>query len=67
MSKFIKLNKVSKLERNGNVIEVFKYRKEGTQRIFFAPEFDGTRINATMFARMYDAEGLGRQFLKFVK
>ena len=43
---FKKLNRKSILTKDGNKVIIFKYQKEGTKRIFFAPETeDGKRIN----------------------
>lgn len=46
-------------------VQIEKFMKVGTKRIFFAPTFEGKRITQTMYARKYDAVSLGRQFFKY--
>jgi hypothetical protein len=55
-----KLNLVCRIGKLG----VYKFQKEGTKRTFFAPEFEGKRINSVMYARLYDAEKLAKVYVK---
>jgi len=66
MTNFIRINTASVIKNSSKniLIEVTKFKKEGTQRIFFAPIVDGKRINATMYARLYDAERLANLYIK---
>ena len=45
-------------------VEIQKFQKIGTKRVFFVPLIDGhTRMTATLFARKYDAVKLAKQYL----
>ena len=46
-------------------VSVERFVKDGTKRVFFAPIVNGLRINRTMFARLYDAERLAKQYIQF--
>lgn len=65
MKTFTKLNLVSKIKNSntGEIVEIYKFRKDGTKREFFAPEFEGKKLTSTLWARLYDAEKLAKQFL----
>lgn len=54
--KFTRTNTVAKV----NGLEIVRYTKTGTKRVFFRPEFNGKPVNSTMFARQYDAETLAK-------
>jgi len=64
MTQFIKRQVVGTLRVRTSKINIFKCVKEGTSRVFFYPEtLDGKRLSSTMFARKYDAENLGWNYL----
>lgn len=67
MKTFTKTNIVGVITSRDKTIkvDVCRFVKDGTQRVFFAPEVKGKRINNTMYARKYDAESLGRRYIKF--
>jgi len=44
-------------------IEIVKFKKVGTKRTFWAPEFEGKRINSTMYGEMGQATKLAKKFL----
>lgn len=44
-------------------VEIVKFKKVGTTRVFWAAEFEGKRIGTTMWARMNDATKLAKRFL----
>jgi len=44
-------------------VKIYKFVKTGTKRVFFAPEVDGKRINTTMYARLYDASKVARNYI----
>lgn len=60
---FTKMNPVTKLKKGNEEVTIFKFKKDGTRRSFFAPEVNEKRINSTMFARLYDAENLAKRYL----
>ena len=60
------MNKVATLVSGNNKVEIKKIVKDGTGRIFFYPTFNNVRINSTNYARKYDAENLGKAFLKHI-
>lgn len=65
MKTFTKLNLVSKIRnpKTGEIVEIYKVRKDGTKREFFSPEFEGKKLNSILWARLYDAENLANKFL----
>ena len=66
MSKFTKLNvsAIWKSKCGKVVVEVNKYQKENTKRMFFAPTVEGKRITSTMFSRKSGAVNLAKQYIK---
>lgn len=69
MAAFEKLYTASILtnKERSEKIEIVKFRKTGTKREFFAPMFGEKRIGSTLFARKYDAERIGRNYLNRIK
>lgn len=69
MKTFTTLNVASKIvnPNTSEVVEVLKVKKDGTKRIFFKPvvEINGEKkmITKTLWARLYDAEKLAKQYL----
>ena len=63
MKTFEALNTVSKLKKGEKVVEIVKFKKVGTKRIFYVPMFEGKYITKTLFARMYDAETIAKAYL----
>ncbi|WP_454058940.1 hypothetical protein [Elizabethkingia ursingii] len=69
MKTFTTLNVVSKISnpQTGEVVEILKVQKDGTKRIFFKPvvEKDGKKmmITKTLWARLYDANRLAKNYL----
>ena len=63
MKSFEKLNIARTITGKGKTAIIYKFKKCGTERIFFAPEIDGNRINSTMYARLYDAESVSRRYI----
>lgn len=65
MKTFIKLHIVTKIKssKTDEVVEIYKFRKEGTKREFFVPEVNGKRITTTLWNRLYDAENLAKKYL----
>lgn len=69
MSRFVKIS-TSEILANADKsvkVKLVKFRKKGTQRIFFTPEVDGKRLTSTMFARLTGARNIGRQYLANLK
>ena len=66
MKSFEKISLSRKLTNTttNETVFIYKFKKVGTERVFFAPEINGKRINNTMYARLYDATTLGKNFLK---
>ena len=66
MKTFTKLNTVRTIRnsKTNEEVKIVKVKKDGTQRIFFSPEFNGKKINSIMFARLSNAEQLANQYLK---
>lgn len=59
-----KIARKNTFNKNSEKVIIYKYRKQGTKKEFFAPELeDGRRISSTLFARMYDAEKLAKRYL----
>lgn len=58
------LNIVEKITKNNTTIHIVKISKVGTKKVFFTPEIEGKRLTTTLFARLYDARDLAKQFLK---
>lgn len=58
MKTFTKISRSSKLKcrKTGDVVEVYKYVKDGTKRVFFTPELNGKRLSKTMYARLGSCE-----------
>lgn len=46
-------------------VDIVKFNKTGTKRIFFTPEFEGKRLTSTMYARKGEAMGLAKAFIAF--
>lgn len=70
MSKFIKNGFVEKVRTRSTdeVIEIFRFKKEGTERIFYAGElFNGKRISTTMFQRLSECRTFCKLYLNRVK
>lgn len=65
MKTFTKLNLVQKIKnsKTNEIVEIYKFQKDGTKRVFFAPLFNDKQITPTLFARLYDAETLAKRFL----
>ena len=65
MKKYTKLGVASKItnQKTGEVVQCVKYRKDGTKRVFFAPECNGKRLTTTLWARLADAEKVARLYL----
>jgi hypothetical protein len=64
----IKTNKdmkiVKTMTRNNKTISIARVVKPGTTRVFFFPvTSDNKRLNTTLYARQYDAEGLAKAYL----
>ena len=58
---FTNRTKVETIKKGEHTVIIMKAVKENTNRVFFYPEtVEGKRINATMFARLYDAVGLAK-------
>lgn len=55
------------LESSIGNVEINKFRKTGTNRIFWTPEIEGKRITKTMFARMSQAKKVGKQYIAWKK
>lgn len=47
----------------GEMAVIYKYQKDGTKRVFFAPEVNGKRTNTTLWAVMKDAARLAKHYL----
>ena len=61
---FEKISKKTTYKNNVEKVIIFKYRKQGTKKEFFAPELEnGKRLNSTMYSKMYDAEKLAKLYL----
>ena len=45
------------------MVEICKFKKNGSSREFFAPEIGGKRLTRTMFARKYDAIRLAKEYI----
>jgi hypothetical protein len=67
MSKFIKTNIVEVVLSKDNTIkiDIVRFIKEPTKRVFFTPEISGKRIVSTMFARKYSAVNVAKQYIKY--
>ena len=65
MSKFTKLSVVEVYTNSSKTkkVEIVKFQKTGTNRIFFTPEVGGLRLVKTMFARKYEAVRVSKQYL----
>ena len=65
MKTFTTLNTASKITNKdkSKTVEVLKVKKDGTQRIFFQPTFEGKAIGRTLWARLRHAEIVGKEFL----
>lgn len=46
-------------------VQIVKFKKDNTERIFFAPRFENKALNSTMFTRLYDARNLAKNFIKY--
>jgi hypothetical protein len=44
------------IQRNGVTLDITRYKKIGTSRIFFAVTYKNKKLGKTLFARRYDAE-----------
>jgi hypothetical protein len=52
------------MTRNNKTISIARVVKPGTTRVFFFPvTSDNKRLNTTLYARQYDAEGLAKAYL----
>jgi len=48
-------------------IQIVKFKKDNTERIFFAPRLEGKALNRTMFSRLYDARNLAKNYINYKK
>jgi len=64
MSQFTKIKVVNNIKHGQMSFSLVKYQKNGTKRAFFRPEFNGKAISRTMFARLYDADNQGRDYIR---
>ena len=65
MSSFIQLSVslVVSSKLTTQKVEIVKFKKAGTKRIFFAPRVNGLAINTTMYARLSCAKNLAVTYL----
>lgn len=65
MKTFTTLNTASKIfnHKTGEVVTIFKVRKDGTKRIFFKPVINGQLIGRTLWARLCEAENVAKLYL----
>lgn len=65
MNTFTKISRSSRIINpiTGQVAEVFKYKKEGSKRVYFAAEVDGKRLNPIMYAKLWESEKFAKLFL----
>lgn len=67
MSTFTRIATKRIIKSNCSTVQVcvVKYRKDGTSRTFFRPEFQDNPVSTVMHARMYDAEKQAKEFIAF--
>ncbi|KPE49751.1 hypothetical protein [Chryseobacterium indologenes] len=65
MATYTKLKKTISLKsaKTGEVVDIFKYKKDGTKRIFFATENNGIRLNDRMHSTLWLAKAEAGKFL----
>lgn len=61
-----KLNLAKKISNSDRsiVIEIYKYNKVGTKRIFFAAEYKEKRLSNIMYQRLGSCQADARRFMK---
>ena len=69
MSKFEKISVVGTITNQDKsiVMNIVKYKKAGTSRIFYRPEHDDKPVSRTMWGRKYEAENQAQQYIAFKK
>jgi len=72
MKTFTKSHIAKKISHLGISAVIYKFKKEGTERIFWAAEITGnvngrdyknTRVSSTMYSRLYDCTKDTKNFL----
>lgn len=48
-------------------LQIVKFKKDNTERIFFAPRLKGKALNGTMFSSLNDARNLAKNYINFKK
>lgn len=67
MSKYTKIAIPRIINSSIGNVEICKFQKAGTKRIFWTPEFNGKRIVSTMYARQYDAVKVANMYISWKK
>lgn len=64
MASFTKIEKTKTIKYKTEHVEIFKFVKDGTNRIFWSVEKNGVRISKTMFARLNECESSCFNYLR---